>query len=126
LHFPGKDSCNGTKVIDLGIWAISVYFEDSRNPTYLRARPSLRRSFLETRFRCPCCGFKTLEAPAALALCPICWWEDDGQEDADAAEVRLTVNGDLSLQEARQHFALCGAAHPRFLPYVRKPQLTEQ
>jgi hypothetical protein len=28
-----------------------------------------------------------------MGLCPVCWWEDDGQEDADATEVRLTVNG---------------------------------
>jgi hypothetical protein len=81
---------------------------------------------LGSRFRCPCCGCKTLEAPGALALCPVCWWEDDGQEDVDASEVRLTVNGDLSLNEARESYARCGAAHPRFLPYVRKPQLAEQ
>jgi hypothetical protein len=84
------------------------------------------RICVETRFRCPCCGYKTLEAPEALALCPVCWWEDDGQEDKDASDVRLTVNGALSLDEARAHFAQCGAAHPRFLPYVRKAQLTEQ
>ena len=81
---------------------------------------------LETRYRCQCCGLKTLKAPGALALCPVCWWEDDGQEDADASEVRLTVNGDLSLSEARAFYAQCGAAHPRFLPYVRKPEVTEQ
>lgn len=76
-------------------------------------------------YRCPCCGYKTLEAPAALALCPVCWWEDDGQEDADASDVRLTVNGQLSLAEARGHYAQFGAAHPRFLPYVRQPQSCE-
>lgn len=81
---------------------------------------------VESLYRCPCCGYRTLSAPGALALCPVCWWEDDGQEDADAAEVRLTVNGQLSLAEARRHFAVCGAAHPRFLPYVRKPLVTEQ
>ena len=80
----------------------------------------------QTRFRCPCCGYKTLEAPDALGLCPVCWWEDDGQEDADAADVRLTVNGALSLDEAREYFSHCGAAHPRFLPYVRKPHDTEE
>ena len=81
---------------------------------------------MELRFRCPCCGCKTLTAPEALALCPVCWWEDDGQEDTDAGEVRLTVNGDLSLNEAREHYALYGAAHPRLLPYVRKPEVAEQ
>jgi hypothetical protein len=67
-----------------------------------------------------------LEAPDVMALCPVCWWEDDGQEDEDASEVRLTVNGALSLSEAREHYARCGAAHPRFLPYVRKPQASER
>jgi len=81
---------------------------------------------VKNSFRCPCCGYKTLEAPEALALCPVCWWEDDGQEDDDASNVRMTVNGTLSLDEARAHYAHCGAAHPRFLPYVRKPQPTEQ
>lgn len=61
-----------------------------------------------------------------MALCPVCWWEDDDQEDADASEVRNTVNGDLSLNEAQMHYSECGAAHPRFLPYVRKPEVSEQ
>lgn len=77
-------------------------------------------------FRCPCCGARTLEAPGAMALCPVCWWEDDGQEDNDADEVHLTVNGVLSLSEARRNYALCGASHPRFQPYVRKPLASEQ
>ena len=80
----------------------------------------------EVRYRCPCCGYKTLESAGALGLCPVCWWEDDGQEDEDAGDVRLTVNGALSLNEARAHYAQCGASHPRFLPYVRKPLVTEQ
>jgi Cysteine-rich CPCC len=83
-------------------------------------------SQVEIRFKCPCCGYRTLETAGALALCPVCWWEDDGQEDEDAADVRLTVNGQLSLKEARMHFLDCGAADPRFLPYVRKPEMTEQ
>jgi Cysteine-rich CPCC len=81
---------------------------------------------METLYRCPCCGYRTLATPESLQLCPVCWWEDDGQEDADASEVRLTVNGALSLDEARTHFRECGAAHPRFLRYVRKPLASEQ
>ncbi|MGH9606971.1 MAG: CPCC family cysteine-rich protein [Terracidiphilus sp.] len=99
----------------------------SRKPTSAPARPCLLGgNSAANRFRCPCCGYRTLETAGALALCPVCWWEDDGQEDEDAAEVRQTVNGQLSLKEARAHFSLFGAAHPRFLPYVRKPQVTEQ
>ena len=86
----------------------------------------LHKMAVATRFRCPCCGCLTLEMPAAMGLCPVCWWEDDGQDDSDALDVRGTVNGQLSLAEARAHYARCGAAHPRFLPYVRKPEASEQ
>ena len=96
-----------------------------RKPVGLSCRPSYVAT-TEIRFRCPCCGHKTLAAPAALGLCPVCWWEDDGQEDEDASEVRLTVNGQLSLAEARAHYATYGAAHPRFLPYVRKAEDSEE
>ncbi len=85
----------------------------------------MEASGIEIRFRCPCCGYRTLKTPGTMELCPVCWWEDDGQEDGDAGEVRLTVNGALSLTEARMHFLECGASHPRFLPYVRKPQAIE-
>jgi hypothetical protein len=61
-----------------------------------------------------------------MGLCPVCWWEDDGQEDGDADDVRLTANGTLSLSQARTFYAECGAAHPRFLPYVRKHLSAEE
>lgn len=93
-----------------------------RNPR----RQSSVHSHVNTLFRCPCCGYRTLEAPSVMELCPVCWWEDDGQEDGDAEDIRLTVNGELSLLQARSHYAECGAAHPRFLPYVRKPLTSEQ
>ncbi|HKF48009.1 MAG TPA: CPCC family cysteine-rich protein [Terracidiphilus sp.] len=93
-----------------------------RNPAS-RTHVHLDMSLL---FRCPCCGYRTLKTPETMELCPVCWWEDDGQTDEDAGEVRLTVNGELSLSQARMHFLSCGAAHPRFLPYVRKPQVSEQ
>jgi hypothetical protein len=80
---------------------------------------------MESRFRCPCCGYRTLNTPDSMELCPVCWWEDDGQDDGDPSEVLFTVNGALSLSEARMHYAECGAAHPRFLPYVRKPDTAE-
>jgi len=71
-----------------------------------------------------------LEAPEALALCPVCWWEDDGQ-DGDlgstvADEVRSTVNGDLSFNQARQNYLEYGAAHSGFMRFVRQPTPEEQ
>jgi cysteine-rich CPCC protein len=68
--------------------------------------------------------------PTVMELCPVCWWEDDGQDGSegshDAAEVRSTVNGDLSLSQARRNYAECGAAHPRFMRYVRKALPAEE
>lgn len=76
--------------------------------------------------RCLCCGYKTLEAPEVLALCPVCWWEDDGQDDSDADVVRGSVNGTLSLTQARHNFRQFGAAAPQFLSYVRSAFVAEE
>jgi hypothetical protein len=54
---------------------------------------------------CPCCGYPTLRVRGESEICALCDWEDDGQDDADADEVRGGPNGDLSLTEARQNFA---------------------
>jgi hypothetical protein len=37
-------------------------------------------------------------------LCCLCDWEDDGQDDADADDVRGGPNGSYSLTEARENF----------------------
>jgi hypothetical protein len=75
--------------------------------------------------RCLCCGYQTLSRPGSFALCPVCWWQDDGQDDADADVVRGTVNGRLSLTMARGNFIRYGAADPRFLSRVRRPSPAE-
>jgi hypothetical protein len=79
-------------------------------------------------YRCPCCGYKTLETAGAMGLCPVCWWEDDGQEDGDADDVRLTVQTAPSAwSEARVRFTRSAARLiPRFLPYVRKHLSAEE
>jgi hypothetical protein len=65
-----------------------------------------------------------------MELCPVCWWEDDGQDGSEgsysAAEVRSTVNGDLSLSQARQNYQAFGAADPRFVRYVRRALPAEE
>jgi hypothetical protein len=75
--------------------------------------------------RCLCCGSRTLTAPGTFELCPVCWWQDDGQDDADADVVR-GANGPLSLTMARANFRQFGAADPRFVSHVRAALPSEQ
>lgn len=56
------------------------------------------------RFSCPCCGYPTLGGRGAFEICRLCSWEDDGQDDADAGEVRGGPNHGYSLVEARDNF----------------------
>jgi len=71
------------------------------------------------RVACPCCGYLTLSERGGFEICPVCWWEDDGQGDLDAEVVRGGPNGDLSLAEARANFRSVGASDPRFVRSVR-------
>jgi Cysteine-rich CPCC len=72
-------------------------------------------------YRCPCCHFKTLHERGGFSLCPVCFWEDDGQDDHDADDVRGGPNGSLSLRQARLNFEQCGASDLKFASKVRPP-----
>ena len=71
--------------------------------------------------RCPCCGCKTLDARCDYDICRVCFWEDDGQDNHDAAEVRGGPNGLLSLQEARSNYVQFGACELSMVENVRPP-----
>jgi hypothetical protein len=72
-------------------------------------------------YRCPCCKFKTLHGRAGFEMCPVCWWEDDGQDEHDAEVVRGGPNGTLSLSQAQKNFENYGACEESFIGNVRKP-----
>jgi hypothetical protein len=76
-------------------------------------------------FRCPCCHCRTLPQRGAFTICPVCFWEDDGQDDADADNVRGGPNGALSLSAARANYLQHGACEPKFMPNVRPPRPEE-
>ncbi|MDR2212525.1 MAG: hydrolase [Pseudomonadales bacterium] len=59
---------------------------------------------LHSRFVCPCCGYPTLDEMGSYDICELCGWEDSGQGDANADEVRGGPNSGYSLTEARQNF----------------------
>jgi hypothetical protein len=73
-------------------------------------------------YRCPCCNCKTLFARGGFEICPVCFWQDDGQDDADADIVLGGPNGLLSLTQARANYQEFGAAESRVRPYVRPPE----
>jgi hypothetical protein len=54
-------------------------------------------------------------------MCPVCWWEDDGQDEHDAEEVRGGPNGTLSLSQAQVNFEKYGASEESFVGRIRKP-----
>src|SRR5690349_351742 len=56
------------------------------------------------RPRCPCCGYPTLGKANAYEICELCCWEDDGQNDPYADEVRGFPNQGYSLTQARRNF----------------------
>lgn len=72
-------------------------------------------------YNCPCCGCKTLGERGGFEICPICYWEDDGQDNRDADVVRGGPNGRLSLTHARANFIEFGACEKRHITNVRKP-----
>ena len=72
-------------------------------------------------YECPCCGYVTLEERGGYDICPVCFWEDDGQDDHDADDVRGGPNYTLSLTAARANYRQMGASEERRLPHVRRP-----
>ncbi|MBX3187729.1 MAG: hypothetical protein KF819_11965 [Labilithrix sp.] len=73
---------------------------------------------------CPCCGRATLSERSQYAICPVCFWEDDGQDDTDADLERGGPNT-VSLTQARKNFVAFGACDERCKEHVRKPTAEE-
>jgi hypothetical protein len=69
---------------------------------------------------CPCCGRATLETRGQYEICPVCFWEDDGQDNADASVARGGPNR-VSLVEGRANFLRFGASVEADREKVRAP-----
>ncbi len=77
---------------------------------------------LEKLYPCPCCGYRTLnlEPPETYIICPICFWEDDGDIGA-ACGYRWVESNQVCLRQAQQNFIAIGACEPQWLKDVRSP-----
>ena len=94
----------------------SGIYTDGRGRRHLYARPEPG-----VRYACPCCQLLTLPERNGYDICPVCFWEDDGQDDHDADVKRGGSNHGISLTQGRQNYLTCGASSKRLLPYVRAP-----
>jgi hypothetical protein len=79
----------------------------------------------ELPLRCPCCYCQTLSKRDDFEICPVCFLEDDGQDDHDADVVRSGPNGRLSLKQARSNYEEFGACDKQMVNNVRKPRSEE-
>jgi Cysteine-rich CPCC len=77
------------------------------------------------QFTCPCCRYLTLPSRGGDDICPVCFLEDDGQDDPFADEVWGGPNYDLSLTQARANFGEFGAVAREMKAHVRDPLLNE-
>jgi hypothetical protein len=76
-------------------------------------------------FACPCCGYATVSEVGGYEICPICFWEDEGQDDPNADEVWGGPNSG-SLTQARMSFVKNGAATDKDKKRVRLPLAAEE
>ncbi|MGI0484580.1 DUF6714 family protein [Pantanalinema rosaneae CENA516] len=77
---------------------------------------------IETLYPCPCCGYRTLnlEPPGTYLICPICFWEDDGDTGA-AGGYSWVGSNQVSLRQAQRNFIAFGACERQWLKDVRSP-----
>lgn len=78
-----------------------------------------------SKYECPCCGYRTLTERGGYEICPVCFWEDDGQDAADADTVRGGPNSSLSLSQAKANFGAFGACEEQHRKHVRKATTSE-
>ena len=109
--------------IDDGSQSKSEWFDDYIDR--LAHRSIVRGQRHDGKYACPCCRHLTLTERGGFEICPVCFWEDDGQDDADADYARGGPNGNLSLTQARRYFLECGASHTKWVKNVRPPREEE-
>ena len=67
--------------------------------------------------QCPCCDYISLPERGNYLICPICFWEDDGQ-DIDELSAPSGPNHGITLREGRKNFQKLGACEPEMLKHV--------
>ncbi len=72
---------------------------------------------------CPCCGHATLPKRGGYDICPVCFWEDDGSDDANVDAV--SGPNHITLREGRINVLRISACDQRARQHVRSPTAQE-
>ena len=73
------------------------------------------------REQCPCCDYVSLPERGNYLICPICYWEDDGQ-DLDRIDETSGPNHGISLRQGRLNFLRFGACEQSMVEHVIEPE----
>jgi hypothetical protein len=72
------------------------------------------------KYRCPCCGYKTLDPPPrGFEMCEVCFWVDNAMQ-FDDPDYKGGANP-VSLNEARANFRKFGAKSEVHIGFTRPP-----
>lgn len=63
---------------------------------------------------CPCCDYNTLEKRGEYFICPVCFWEDDGDINTN----RFSSVNKMTLEDAKHNFKLFGVVKKEFLKFL--------
>lgn len=76
-------------------------------------------------YPCPCCGYLTLiqKPPETYLICPICFWEDDGDYFGKYSSGN---SNQVSLYQAQKNFTKFGACEEEWLNDVRSPTIEDK
>ena len=66
--------------------------------------------------QCPCCDYFTLEIRGDYDICPVCFWEDSGQ-DIDQLNKHSGPNHQ-TLKNGRENFLKIGACDKKAIKHV--------
>ena len=99
------------------------------------------------KYKCLCCGYRTLEERGGYDICPVCYWEDDAYliiakdsirvlkrpenyftdeyNGEDVLDMESGANHGLTLRQGRENFKAFGACEKSMVEYVRKPKKCE-
>lgn len=95
------------------------------------------------KYKCLCCGYKTLDTRGEYDICPVCFWEDDAYlifsekaikgtyydgepSESELLDIPSGANDGLTLRQGQENYRSFQACKREMLPYVRKPHNDEK